>query len=164
MLDFVKNIYFRQKGNSMHINKKILSIALSTSFHGAVISMEQAQLESKQYVETIAHYMSEKNSATRKQNILPFAEWITAKRDSYYNIHDWCNFCTNNQEILKFIVNFFPIFKFPEVVGINAHKIIDVIMDRARELKPESSPEVLTNTIDRDLLFLYQAFAKNQNS
>lgn len=64
----------------MQINKKILFIALSMSLHSAIISMEQTL---KEHAKNLEHYMSDKNSELRKQNILPFAQWITEKRATF---------------------------------------------------------------------------------
>ncbi len=131
------------------------------SFHGAVKSMEQTKLDSQQYVATITHYLSEENSKARKQNIEPFAQWLTDKRNVFHNDNDWNEFCKNNHTLLKFTIGALPMFKFPETLNLTPGKMIDVIMDRAYKLQPESSSQELTDTIDQDLITLYHACFKD---
>lgn len=142
----------------MQINKKILLIALSISFHNAVISMKEA---SKEHAENLSHYMSDENSEIRKQNILPFAQWITEKRATFSVDNNWKAFCENNHTLLKFTIGTIPICKLPGMENITPTKIIDVIMDRAYKLQPDSTAEALTDSLDQDLLVLYHACFKS---
>ena len=146
----------------MQFNKKIVLTALTISFHSAIICMEQAKLESKQHTDHISRYMTEENSEARKQNILPFTEWLTEKRNSFFVDKDWKTFCTNNHTLLKFTIGTLPMFKFPEMAGITAENLIDIIMNRAYKLQPDSSSQSLANIIDQDLLVLYHACFKSK--
>jgi hypothetical protein len=142
----------------MQINKKILLIMLSMSLHGAIMSMEEALRE---HAENLSHYMSEENSKIRKQNILPFAQWITEKRATFSVDNNWKAFCENNHTRIKFTIKALPLFKFPGMENITPDKMLDVIMDRTYKLQPSSTSEALTDNIDQDLLVLYHACFKS---
>ena len=145
----------------MQINKKILVIALSISFNSAIMSMEQAQVELKEHAENLSHYMAENNSEIRKQNIVPFTDWLTERRENISVDNNWKAFCQNNHTLLKFTIGALPIFKFPGMENVTADDMLNLIMNRAYTLQPGSSSEDLANSIDQDLLALYHACFKS---
>jgi len=73
----------------MQINKKILFIALCISFHGAVKSMQEAEL--KQHADTMSVSLHCIEDGRLPRKIANLATWLLQERNKISNENEWKN-------------------------------------------------------------------------
>jgi len=134
----------------VQINKKILLAALSISFHGAVMSMEQAEL--KQHAESVSEYIQNTFDKRYEQNIQLLAKWLVQKRDNISDTDTWNDLIKELHDKIQVPQCNPDHLKMPTSCGcgfITAHR--KVIIDKAYKLQPNQNDTQLIKDIEQGL-------------